>query len=164
MGQAPIAQNPLGKVPVLVTDTGAALFDSRVICRYLDDKAQAGLYGSETRLWMNLTLEAMADGIMEAVILTVYEARLRPEALYFSDWVEGQLQKVERALDRLENTHIGDLGGDLSAAQITIGAALGYCDLRMAERTWRKSRPVLADWYEDFSARPAMQKTNPAQI
>ena len=80
-GAAPIAQNPLGKVPALVTEEGRAIFDSRVICRYLDARAGAGLYGDAQTTWAIQTQEALADGILEAALLMVYEGRLRPEEL-----------------------------------------------------------------------------------
>ena len=155
-GQAPIAQNPLGKVPTLV-DGDRVLFDSRVICRYLDDKAGAGLYQPET--WAILTQEALADGILEAALLMVCEGRLRPEGLRFAPWVEGQWAKIARALDSLE---AAPPQGALTMGQIALGCALGYLDFRHGPRDWRKGRPQLAVWAEGFASRPAMQASLPA--
>lgn len=156
-GSMPLDQNPLGKIPALERDDGPALYDSRVICRYLDDKVGAGLYGPDT--WAILTQEALADGILEAALLMVYEGRLRPEELRHAPWVEGQWAKITRALDALE---AAPPEGPLTGGQIALGCALGYLDFRHGARDWRKNRPQLADWAEGFAARPAMQATLPA--
>ena len=155
-GTMPVGLNPLGKVPALV-DGDRVLYDSRVICRYLDDKVGAGLYGPDT--WAILTQEALADGILEAALLMVYEGRLRPEELRHAPWVEGQWAKITRALDALEAL---PPEGPLTGGQIALGCALGYLDFRHDARDWRKNRPQLADWAEGFAARPAMQATLPA--
>lgn len=155
-GAAPLDLNPLGKVPTLLTDDGQALFDSRVICRYLDDRAGAGLYAPDT--FAILTQEALADGILEAALLMVYEGRLRPEELRFAPWVEGQWAKIARALDALE---AAPPEGRLTAGQIALGCALGYLDFRHAARDWRAGRPGLAAWEAGFAARPAMLATLP---
>ncbi|MEM7491283.1 MAG: glutathione S-transferase N-terminal domain-containing protein, partial [Pseudomonadota bacterium] len=76
------ATNPSGKIPALIRDDGPAIYDSRVICRFLDQKAGANLY-PESRLWEVLSLEANADAIMEAAIAITYEKRLRPENLWW---------------------------------------------------------------------------------
>ncbi len=155
-GTAPLHLNPLGKVPALVTDAGQALFDSRVICRYLDDRAGAGLYGPDT--WAILTQEALADGILEAALLMVYEGRLRPEPLRFAPWVEGQWSKIARALDALE---AAPPAGGLTMGQIALACALGYLDFRHGLRDWRAGHPRLAAWEAGFAARPSMQATLP---
>ena len=100
--QMPLTQNPLGKIPALVRDDGPALYDSRVITRYLDATFDAGLY-PESRLWEVLTLEATADGIMDAAILMVYESRCRPEELRSAGLVERQWDKIARAVDAVES-------------------------------------------------------------
>ena len=160
-GTMPVDHNPLGKIPALVLDDGRTLFDSRVICRWLDDHAGAGLYPAAPQLWNTLTLEALADGILEAAVLMVYESRLRPEELRFAPWIEGQWAKVDRALDALENVWIPHLAGPSDIGQIAVGAALGYLDFRHDARNWRKDRPSLTRWYQGFSARPSMQATVP---
>ncbi len=158
----PLAQNPLGKVPALERDDGPALYDSRVICRFLDDRAGGRLYPTAPRLWDTLTLEATADGIMEAAVLVVYEGRLRPEAARFAPWAEGQLAKIDRALDALEARWIAHLQGPLDMGQIAIGCALEYLDFRLTDRDWRRTRPQLAAWQAAFARRPAMLATAPA--
>ena len=112
-----MAANPLGKIPALLREDGPAIYDSRVICRYLDARAGAGFY-PEARLWEVLTLEATADGIMESGVLMVYEMRLRPEGARSAEWVEAQWAKIARragrSLDeppRRATRHGADRGG-----------------------------------------------------
>lgn len=159
-GQMPLAQNPLGKVPTLIRDSGAAIYDSRVICRFFDGRAGAGLY-PESHLWETLTLEATADGIMDAAVLIVYESRCRPEEKRSDEWVERQWDKIVRALDVLESRWMSHLSGPLDMGQIAVGCALGYLDFRHGARNWRQGREALAAWYDGFSERPAMQATRP---
>ncbi|MFD0981828.1 glutathione S-transferase [Tropicimonas aquimaris] len=159
-GSMPVSWNPLGKIPTLVRDEGPALFDSRVICRYLDARAGAGLY-PEKRIWEVLTLEALADGITEAAVLMVYESRCRPEEKIHDFWVEGQWAKVARALNVLETRWTSHLVGPLDMGQIAVGCALGYVDFRHGGRDWREGRDGLAAWEAAFAARPAMQATRP---
>lgn len=156
-GTMPVDQNPLGKIPVLVRDDGMALYDSRVICRYLDDLAGAGLYGAGDALWQTLTLEATADGILDAAILMVYEARIRPEDKRFDDWVEGQWAKVQRSLDMVEQRAMGPL----DMGQIALACALAYLDFRHDARNWRQGRPRLAAWNAEMAVRPSLQATRP---
>jgi glutathione S-transferase len=157
----PLSLNPLGKIPTLVRDEGPALFDSRVICRFLDDRAGGGLYPA-ARIWDVLTLEALADGIMEAAVLIVYESRCRPEEKVFDFWVEGQWVKVSRALDVLNTRWISHLVGPLDMGQIAVGCALGYLDFRHGDRNWRQGRDALAAWEARFSERASMEVTRPA--
>lgn len=157
----PTQQNPLGKLPTLVLDDGRVLFDSRVICRYLDARVEAGLYPAEPRLWDTLVLEALADGILDAAVLIIYEARCRPETIRSADWVEAQWAKIERALDALAGPWRGHLAGALDMGQIAVGCALGYLDFRHRGRDWRHGRDGLATWFETFGARPSMRATFP---
>lgn len=159
-GTMPLAENPLGKIPVLGRDDGPALHDSRVICRYLDARAGAGLY-PEHRLWEILTLEATADGIMDAAVLMVYEDRCRPEAARSTPWVEGQWARIARALDTVEDRWISILAGPVTMAHIAMGCALGYLDFRHGARDWRQGRDSLARWEAEFAARPSMRETRP---
>lgn len=155
-----INHNPLGKVPCLIGDDGAAIFDSRVICRYLDHRGKGGLYPSGDALFPMLTVEALADGIIDAVLLTAYEWRLRPEEKRYQPWVDGQVDKVKRALRVLEATDLV-LEGQMNAAKIAAGAALGYVDMRQGGLGWRDHFPRLAAWYAEFSETPAMKATAP---
>ena len=160
-GTMPVTRNPLGKIPVLEREDGPALYDSRVICRYLDDLAGAGLYPPKPRLWETLTLEATADGMMEAAVLIVYEDRTRPEERRFDGWVEAQWTKIARALDAIEARWMAHLAGPLDAGHIATACALGYIDFRLAARDWRAGRPALAAWEARFAERPSMQATRP---
>ena len=157
----PANRNPLGKIPCLTRPDGPALYDSRVICRYLSARAKADLY-PDARQWEVLTLEATADGIMDAGVLMVYEARVRPEEKQFSDYVDAQWAKIARALDSLEDLWLSHLSGPVDIAQIGIGCALGYLDFRHAERDWRAGRDGLARWEKGFAARASMVATRPA--
>lgn len=159
-GSMPIDRNPLGKIPVLETPQGV-LYDSRVISRYLDDLSGKGLYPDAPLLWKTLTLEATADGITDAAVSMAYELRLRPEALRFPEWLEGQWGKISRALDMIEAQWMGHLAGPLDMAQIALGTALDYLDFRHGARGWREGRPQLAAWADDFLQRRAMQATKP---
>lgn len=160
-GTMPIAQNPLGKIPALEREGGPALYDSRVICRYLDDRAGGGLYPPAPRLWDTLTLEATADGILDAAILMVYETRVRPEDKRYEPWTEGQWAKVARSLDALEARWMSHLYGPLDMGQIAVACALGYVDFRHGGRDWRRGRDALAAWYKGFADRPSMTATVP---
>ncbi len=155
------AANPSGKIPALVRDDGPALYDSRVICRFLDERAGSGLYPAG-RLWEVLAMEANADAIMEAAVGITYEKRLRPEALWWPEWFDAQWAKIARSLDILEARSMPLLSGPLHIGQIAVGCALGYLDLRHSDRDWRAGRGVLADWEATFAARPAMASTKPA--
>jgi len=156
-----IKQNPLGKIPCLVRADGSVIYDSRVITRYLDDYAGGKLYPTGSLLWEALTLEALADGVMEAAVLMVYEKRIRPEEKIYDEWIEAQWTKISRALDSLENGWAGHLGGPADMAHIAVGVALEYLDFRHGDRGWRDGRGVLAAWQAEFSQRDAMQQTQP---
>lgn len=157
----PVAINPMGKIPTLERDDGPAIYDSRVICRFLDDRAKGGLYPAAPRLWETLTLEATGDGILDAALLMMYEIRTRPEEMRVPAWVEGQWAKIARALDVLNARWISHLNGPLDIGQITVGAALGYLDLRLGARNWREGRPDLTAWAADFGRRDSMIATMP---
>ncbi|MEP3345033.1 MAG: glutathione S-transferase [Litoreibacter sp.] len=161
-GTMPRDLNPLGKIPALVLDAGQPIYDSRVICRFLDDRAKSGLYGSGDNTWQRQTLEATADGILDAAILMVYEARVRPEDKQYDDWIEAQWRKISTALDALEASWMGMLNeADLHIGHIAVGCALGYLDLRSADRNWREGRPNLTAWEAEFAKRDSMVATVP---
>ena len=154
------AANPLGKIPALTREDGPAIYDSRVITRYLDAQYDTGLYPAD-RLWEVLTLEATADGIMEAAVGMIYEQRFRPEDMQFQPWIDGQWGKVSRALDAIETHWMARMDGPVDMGQIAVACALGYLDFRHEARDWRAGRQALAAWYGDFAARPAMADTAP---
>ncbi len=160
-GSMPVDRNPLGKIPALVLDDGQTIYDSRVICRYLDARAGGRLYPAPPRLWQTLTLEATADGMLDAAILMVYESRIRPEEKRHEPWVEGQWGKVARALDALEARWLDHLNGPLDMGLVAVGCALSYLDFRHGNRNWRNGRPGLAAWYQRFAAGENMRLTEP---
>ena len=153
-------QNPLGKIPVLILDDGSAIYDSPVILEYLDHLAGGGkiLPKDFNARLAALKLQALADGIMDAALLQVYEGRFRPEDRHEPKWVSHQADKVRRGLDHAE-AHLSETGQDLHIGQIALACALGYLDLRFAGR-WRESYPKLVAWLGDFESRvPAFAKT-----
>lgn len=158
---AAAAANPLGKIPALVRPDGPAIYDSRVICRYLAARAGADLY-PEDRLWEVLTLEATADGILDAAVLAVYERRVRPEEMVSEAWIEAQWGKVTGALDAINERWMSHLFGPLDMGQIAVACALGYLDFRHGDRNWRQGRDGLAGWYAEFAKRDSMQATMPS--
>jgi glutathione S-transferase len=157
------AQNPLGKIPALVLDDGTVLFDSRVILDYLDHVAGGGrIVPAEPKArFAALRLQALADGLMDASILLVYEGRWRDPAKHEPKWVEHQTGKVARALASLEAAPPA-LDATPDVGQITLACALGYRDFRF-EGTWRKDHPRLVQWIDAFAAAvPAFAATKPA--
>ena len=153
------AQNPLGKLPCLITDDGVALFDSRVICAFLDTVGDGfPMFPLHALRMRALRLEALGDGISDAAVLRRGEmARARdPDR---DGVIAAQGQKVARSLDALEAdpplAHV-DIG------LIAVGCALGYLDLRYANEPWRKGRPKLAAWYADMLGQPCLALTIPA--
>lgn len=154
-------ENPLGKVPTLMTDGGEALYDSRVICEYLDglhDGARLFPVAGGERL-QALRLQALADGIMDAAILQIYE-NVRPENERSPAWLTKQKGKVEAGLDALEDAADG-FGDQLTIGLLTVGCVLGYLDFRFADDNWRATRPALAEWFETIIDRPSMTATMP---
>jgi len=158
-----LAKNPLTKVPALERPDGPTLFDSRVICAYLDDRAKAGLYPAGAARWDTLTLEALADGILDAALLMTYEARLRPEDKQMPEWSDGQWAKIDRACAALTTRWMSHLAGPLDMGQIAVGCALGYVDLRHDARGWRQGNDALGAWFAAFDSRDAMAVTRPPQ-
>ncbi|WP_336083198.1 glutathione S-transferase [Thalassospira sp. CH_XMU1448-2] len=153
-------QNPLGKIPILILDDGRKIFDSRVICEYLDAQADGvSLHPTESDArWEALTLQALGDGIVDASILQVYEARMRPEDKRHDDWLSYQSDKVKRSLDHL-SANAPSLEGDLTIGHVAIACALGYLDLRF-DGKWRETYPTLVSWLDAFRARvPAFDET-----
>lgn len=162
-----VAANPLGQVPTLIADDGMALYDSRVICEYLDSQGESGLAGvgrmfpSGPVRWQALVEQSAGDGLLDAGLLCRYEAG-RPEDKRFSDWTGGQMEKITSALDQFEKW-APKFGVRVDIGTISIGCALGWFDFRFAAYGWRDSRPALANWFKTFDARPAMIVTRPTE-
>ncbi|GGE86653.1 glutathione S-transferase family protein [Stappia taiwanensis] len=147
-------QNPLGKIPALVLEDGSVLYDSRVIAEYLDHLDGGGrlIPKGEDRFAV-LRMQALADGLLDAALLQVYETRFRPEEKRDDQWLAYQADKVARALAHLEATPPAPVAaGDIPhIGQIAVACALGYLDLRFAG-TWRADHPALVDWLAAFEA------------
>jgi glutathione S-transferase len=161
------SDNPLGKIPALVAEEGEVLFDSPVICEYLDSLHRGPkLFPPSGPLrWTALRRQAMADGILDAALLRRYES-MRPADEQSPGWHEKQKGVIGRALDALEAEagRLGDPAGPADIGQIAVGCALGYLDFRFAADEWRYGRPALARWFEAFSRRPSMAATRPRDM
>lgn len=155
-------QNPLGKIPALILEDGTVLYDLRVIVEFLDIEAGGGIVipSGKERIPV-LTMQALADGVMDASLLQVYEGRYRAAEAHNQRWLDNQRSKVERGLAAFEadppalsaKPHIGQIG---------LACALGYQDLRF-EGKWRGTYPRLVAWLDDFAAKvPSFAATRPA--
>lgn len=156
------SRNPLQKIPVLILEDGSELYDSRVICDYLDSLLPEPrlIPASGPERYRVLRLGALADGIMEAALLLVYEKRFRPEDLRSADWARRQQSKIETALDWLEASLPG-WTAEPDYGDVSLAAALGYLDFRHEGR-WRTGRPQLVAWLAAFErAVPAYAATAP---
>jgi glutathione S-transferase len=153
--------NPLAKIPALLVD-GTAIFDSNVICEYLDGLSPSPLLfpAAKPERIKTLTLGSLADGILDAALLLVYEKRFRPEEKWHAPWQERQQGKIDRALDLLEKNP-PSWRGHPDYGHVTLACALGYLDFRH-EGKWRAGRAKLAAWLEEFAqAVPAFEQTRP---
>jgi glutathione S-transferase len=159
--RALVALNPLGKLPTLLTDEGVVLYDSRVICEYFDSLAGGSLIpAAGPARWSVLVDQSLADGILDAAVLIRYETAVRPEALRWNDWTEGQFDKVHCGLAEIERRAAG-YGARIDVGTIATGCALGYLDLRYPALDWRSRCPTAAAWFASFSQRPSMHATEP---
>lgn len=155
------AANPLGKIPALVRNDGPALVDSRVICRYLNDRIDGNLY-PPARIWEVLTLEALADGISDAAVAISYEIRLRDTVQQSEDWIAAQWSKIRDALQVIEERWMGHLAAPIDAGHIALAAALGYLDFRHDSRNWRSGLSALPAWEATFRERESVSATAPS--
>ena len=162
--EAVYALNPLGKVPVLVLDDGTVLFDSNVICAYLDDLHDGPklIPADGAARYRVLCAQALAQGIADAGIAVRWESERRPPALRWVELRDGQLGKIAAACDLLEREL--DDGGDADGigapdiGAIALATALSWIDFR-GVYAFRDDRPRLAAWYARFAARPSMRVT-----
>ncbi len=155
-------QNPLGKIPALLSEDGNAWYDSRVILEYLDHRAGGGKIvprDPAARL-AALRLQALCDGILDASILTVYETRWRKPETHEAKWLDHQAGKVARGLAALEASP-PKLGGAPDIGHIALACTLGYRDFRF-NGSWRAGHPRLVTWLDEFAAKvPAFNATKP---
>lgn len=156
-------RNPLAKIPVLLSEDGDLLYDSSVICAYLDslhDQPKA-IPPSGRERFAALRLESLADGMLDAAVLSRYETGLRPQALRWDDWIEGQRRKILGGLAELE-AHVAEWPAEPLIGQIAAACALGYLDYRFPSWDWRAEHPRLAKWFSGFSERASMRETMPS--
>jgi len=156
-------QNPLGKIPTLLLDDGEAVFDSRVIIEYLNERDGRGILIPQSGIERIRVLrdQAVADGLLDACILTVYEARFRPEEHHVQKWLDHQKGKIDRALAHAEATLSTPRDGLPNIGEITLACALGYMDFRF-QGNWRAAHPKLVAWLDHFATRtPAYAATAP---
>ena len=156
-------ENPLSKIPVLITEDGARIFDSHVICEYLDTLApEPRLFpASVPERFRTLTLGALADGILDAALLLVYEKRYRPEDKWVESWMQRQQAKIDNSLDWLEKAP-PTWSDHPDYGHITLACALGYLDFRHGGQ-WRAGHPGLVAWLDKFAAAvPAFDETRPS--
>jgi glutathione S-transferase len=159
--------NPLGKVPCLVMEDGEAVFDSRVICEYVDTLSPVGKLippsgreRTEVRCW-----EALADGVLDAAVLIRLESTQRPEAHRIEAWVARQQRKIDEGLVAMSQGLSGNAwcaGNHYSLADIALGCALGYLDFRFPHIDWREKHPNLDKHFAKLSKRQSFIDTVPA--
>ncbi|MFC4276946.1 glutathione S-transferase [Achromobacter aloeverae] len=160
--------NPLGKVPCLVMEDGGALFDSRVIVEYLDTLSpvarlipQSGRDRAAVKCW-----EAIADGVLDACVAIVKEKQ-RPEAQQSPDWISRQYSKIHASLDAMDKSlgeHAYCMGINYSLADVAVGCALGYLDLRFGHLNWREGHANLSRLYEKLMTRASFTDTVPPAV
>ncbi|MBF0280327.1 MAG: glutathione S-transferase [SAR324 cluster bacterium] len=157
-----VEENPIGKIPTLLLDNGTALYDSRVICEYLDElhEGKKMFPPAGSSRWETLTLQSLTDGILDAAVLIRYETYERSEQHQWREWIENQKLKIFRSLARIEK-EIENLTGTLNIGVIGIGCVLGYLDFRFPDENWRNRCPKLAEWFLEFNQRTSMQSTRP---
>lgn len=156
------SDNPLAKIPVLITDDGTSIYDSPVICEYLDAQVASPVLfpGEGAKRWQALTLGALGDGIIDAAILLVYEGRHRPAEMRVESWCQMQQAKIDQALAHLESSP-PTVAGTPNYGDVTLACALSYLDFRH-EGKWRAAHPKMVAWLNAFDAAvPAFKETAP---
>jgi glutathione S-transferase len=145
-----IDNNPLGKIPVLVTDEGLPVYDSRAIMQYLDRSGSKRLYPrNAAKRTETEVLEALCDGICDCLLAIMYERRFRPAEIVHQEWIDKQWSKVVRGLDHLEG-NLPRLSKTPNGGQLALAALTGYLALRFSGQ-WERGRPKLKRWSAKFA-------------
>lgn len=154
--------NPLNKIPALILEDGSSLYDSAVICEYLDHLYGGGRLhpAAGAQRWKALKRQALADGMLDAAVLRVMESR-RPEPYRFPDWDKRQKLKIDQGLMALEQEAHRMTEWDIGT--LTIAVLLDYLDFRFAKEEWRKTAPKLAEWHKNISAKASLKVTLPKE-
>lgn len=152
------ADNPLNKIPTLILEDGTALFDSRVICEYLDTLHNGRkLYPTDAReRLLAIRNLAFGDGLVDVGMMRMGERR-KPEAQRTPEIVASNERKTQEAVDRLERDVSMLTERPYDIGHVAIGTALAYFDFRLPDDNWREGRPALAAWHAEFMERPAVQ-------
>jgi glutathione S-transferase len=155
-----LSDNPLGQLPTFVCDDGQVLYDSRVICEYLDSLPAGSRLIPEDgpERWDCLTAQSLADGMTGAALLARYEKLMRPESLQWPVWADAQLQKVQSGLVWLDRA-APNFGGHVDLGKIAFACTLAYLDFRFPALPWRTDAPAAARWFSAFSERASMKAT-----
>lgn len=154
------AVNPLGKIPALVLDDGTAIYDSPVICEYLDSLGAGKFFPREgVQRWRALTLQALGDGLADAVVRRNQEMRI-PEGRRSNEVIERQTKAIEASFAELDRMAPSFPAGP-TIGELAVVSAIGYLDLRVPEDGWRNRQPKLARWLDAFSQRPSVAATEP---
>jgi glutathione S-transferase len=156
--------NPLCKIPTLLVDGQLPLFDSRVVCEYLDSlHGGPKLFPAEASLrWAALRLQALGDGILDANVSRRNET-IRPRNEQSQAWIGRQRLAVGSAISWL-NKRVALLDGPITIGSITVGCALGYFEVRFPQDDWRTGNNDVSSWYDEFASRPSMIKTKYATL
>ncbi|MCG8356085.1 MAG: glutathione S-transferase family protein [Kiloniellales bacterium] len=154
---------PLRKVPAMTLDDGTALYDSGVICEYLNDLAggERLLPASGPKRWQRLAQHALANGMCDGAVLLRYETWLRPEELRWQMWIDDQWDKIFNGLDWFE-AHADELAQPINLPQIALGCLLGYLDFRFEATDWRSRCPKLEAWFAEIAKRESFAETKPS--
>ena len=153
--------NPLGLLPALELDNGDSLYDSPVICEFLNHVANGPFFpADDDQRFRTLGLQALGDGMLDLSVAMRYEAAMRPEALQWQTWLDYQQEKVQRGLDALE-VRCEQFEDSPLIGEITVACALGYLDFRFADNDWRVDRPELANWFGEIMQRDSLSSTVP---
>lgn len=154
--------NPLGKIPTLVTDDGMVLFDSYVICEYLDslNGGDKLIPRAPDRRWQALRWHALGDNMLDNLLLWRNEL-LKPAPRQSPDTLAAFDAKIRACLDSLDGEAAVLGATDVGIGHVAIAVALGYIDFRLPELVWRDKRPNLAGWHTDFAQRPSFRSTMP---
>jgi glutathione S-transferase len=157
--------NPLCRVPTLILDNGEVLFDSPVICEYLDSlhKGPKLFPAAGDARWYALRLQAIGDGILDANVSRRNEL-IRDPGEQSPGWIARQVMGVEAAYAWLEARIVQLHSKPLTIGHIAVGCAVGYSDVRFAGDTWRSRCPRLAAWHAEFENRPSMAATSYARL
>lgn len=158
------SHNPMIKLPTLVLDNGEILYDSRVICEYLCSLAGDNqIFPTDESRWKILTLQATADGLLDASVAARYEMALRPKEYQWDGWFQAQMKKVVGCLNAIEKNCPSLLTTHFTIAEIAIICALGFLDFRFPEMNWRTQYPETAKWFALVSHLPAVKDSVPVE-